>query len=240
MCEQTCTSDWVCANFAKHTHPTYLNCHYTLCKWQTVTYLVLLLLFNSLELQCCTITITICRCDLLKKLFIYKKNRFMAQCCASLESLGSVWTGNLDVLDVSVSAQSRESSTSLGLARSKTCKVSARLGLKKSLDYITDFYADSLWMNLRYAIDGCLSVCMYVCNEMYCDETTNVTNILFGKDIPLDNRNRSAKRRRKNPPFWPPSAILNFWWPTFENAVTFEPFEISTPDRRYIAQDWIL
>jgi hypothetical protein len=40
-------------------------------------------------------------------------------------------------------------------------------------------------MNLRYAIDGCLDVCMYVWmyvgNKMYCDETTNATNIPFGK-----------------------------------------------------------
>jgi hypothetical protein len=65
-------------------------------------------------------------------------------------------------------------------------------------------------MNLRYAVDGCMYGCMDVGNEMYCDETTNATNIPFGTNIPLDNRNRSAKRRRKNPPFWPPAAILNF------------------------------
>jgi hypothetical protein len=98
------------------------------------------------------------------------------------------------------------------------------------------FYADSLWMNLRYAIDGCLDVC----NEMYCDETINATNISFGTNTPLDNINRSAKRRRKIPPFWPPAAILNFWRPTFENVITFEPFEISTPDQRHFVQDWIL
>jgi hypothetical protein len=51
---------------------------------------------------------------------------------------------------------------------------------------------------------------MYVCNEMYCDETTNATNIPFGTNIPLDNRNQSAKRYRNFPPFWPPAAILNF------------------------------
>jgi hypothetical protein len=28
---------------------------------------------------------------------------------------------------------------------------------------LVHYYADSLWMNLRYAIDGCLSVCMSVC-----------------------------------------------------------------------------
>jgi hypothetical protein len=81
---------------------------------------------------------------------------------------------------------------------------------------------------------------MYVCIEMYCDETTNAKNIPFGTNIPLDNRNRSTKWRRKNPPFWPPAAILNFWRPTFEKAITFESFEISTPDWRHFAQDWIL
>jgi hypothetical protein len=73
-------------------------------------------------------------------------------------------------------------------------------------------------MNLRYAIDGCMpvclyvcmSVCMYGCNEMYCDETTNATNIPFGRDVPLDNGNQSAKRREKIPPFWPPAVIYNF------------------------------
>jgi hypothetical protein len=39
-------------------------------------------------------------------------------------------------------------------------------------------------MNLRYAVDRCMDVClhgcMYVGNEMYCDETTNATNIPFG------------------------------------------------------------
>jgi hypothetical protein len=77
-------------------------------------------------------------------------------------------------------------------------------------------------MNLRNAIDGWMDVCMDgcmdgwmdgwmdVCNEMYCDETANATDIPFGTNIPHDNRNRSAKRRRKNPPFWPPAAILNF------------------------------
>jgi hypothetical protein len=66
--------------------------------------------------------------------------------------------------------------------------------------------------------DVCMYVCMYAwmsgCNEMYCDETTNATNISFGTNIPLDNRNRYAKRRQKVQPFWPPAAILNvcnFW-----------------------------
>jgi hypothetical protein len=73
-----------------------------------------------------------------------------------------------------------------------------------------DFYADSLRMNLRYGIDGCLclSVCMsvlYVC--MY---VTKLHALQTGKNIPLDNRNRYAKRRRKIPSFWPPVAILNF------------------------------
>jgi hypothetical protein len=58
--------------------------------------------------------------------------------------------------------------------------------------------------------DVCMDVCLDVGNKMYCDETTNATNIPFGTNIPFDNRNRSAKRRRKNPPFWPPAAILNF------------------------------
>jgi hypothetical protein len=77
-------------------------------------------------------------------------------------------------------------------------------------------------IHLRYAIDGwmygwmdvwmdgCMYVWMDVCNKMICDETTNATNIPFSTNIPHDNRNRSAKRRRKNPPFWPPAAILNF------------------------------
>jgi hypothetical protein len=57
--------------------------------------------------------------------------------------------------------------------------------------------------------DVCMSVCiglglcLYGCNEMFCDETTNATNIPFGIDIPIDNKNRSAKRRGKNPLFWP-------------------------------------
>jgi hypothetical protein len=83
----------------------------------------------------------------------------------------------------------------------------------------------------------CLDVRMDGCNEMYCDETTKATNIPFGAIKPLDNRNRSAKRQRKIPPFWPPAAILNFLRPTFENATTFEPFEISTPEWRHFAQD---
>jgi hypothetical protein len=82
-------------------------------------------------------------------------------------------------------------------------------------------------------------VWMSGCNEMYCDETTNATNISFRTNVPLVNRNRSAKRHRKNPPFWPPADILNIGWPTFENAVTFEPFVISTPDRYHFAQDQI-
>jgi hypothetical protein len=65
-------------------------------------------------------------------------------------------------------------------------------------------------MNLRYALDGCMYGCIYVCNKMYCDETTNATNIPFVKDIPIDNINQSAKRRGQIPPFWPPAAILNF------------------------------
>jgi hypothetical protein len=67
---------------------------------------------------------------------------------------------------------------------------------------------------------------------MYCDETAKATNILFGRNIPLDNRNRSATRRKKNSSFWPPAAI-----PTFENVLTVEAFEISTPDWRRFAQD---
>jgi hypothetical protein len=51
---------------------------------------------------------------------------------------------------------------------------------------------------------------------MYCNETTNATNIPVGTNIPLDNRNRSAKRCRKIPPFWPPAAILNL----FQNHLT--------------------
>jgi hypothetical protein len=47
-------------------------------------------------------------------------------------------------------------------------------------------------IHLRYAIDGWMDVWM------------------VGTNIPHDNRNRSAKRRRKNPPFWPLAAILNF------------------------------
>jgi hypothetical protein len=111
--------------------------------------------------------------------------------------------------------------------------VAARNSAAKELSGL-GFYADSLWMNLRYAIDGCLYVCLYVC-----DKTTNATNIPFGTNVPLDNGNRSAKRRLKIPPFWLPAAILNFWRPIFENAITFEPFEISIPDRRRFAQDWI-
>jgi hypothetical protein len=38
-----------------------------------------------------------------------------------------------------------------------------------------------------------MSGCLDGCNEMYCDETTNVTNIPFGTNVPVDNRNRSAK-----------------------------------------------
>jgi hypothetical protein len=84
-----------------------------------------------------------------------------------------------------------------------------------------------------------LSVCLSLCNEMYCYETTNVASIPFDTNIPLDNGIRSAKWCQKN------FTILaaghqNFWRPTFENAKTFEPFEISTPDRRHFAQDWIL
>jgi hypothetical protein len=58
----------------------------------------------------------------------------------------------------------------------------------------------------RNAID----VCLEVCNEMYCDETTNATNIPFGTNIPLDNRNRSAKRSQEIPPFCLLAAISNF------------------------------
>jgi hypothetical protein len=60
----------------------------------------------------------------------------------------------------------------------------------------------------RRITDVCWSAWMCGCNEMYCDETANIR---FGTTIAFDNRNRAAKRRRKNPPFWPPAAILNFW-----------------------------
>jgi hypothetical protein len=89
-------------------------------------------------------------------------------------------------------------------------------------------------MNLRNATVTVprLYICMYDM-YVYAYETTNATNIPFGTDIPRDNINQFAKRRRKIPPSWPPAAILNFRRPTFENAITFKPFEISTPDRRY-------
>jgi hypothetical protein len=59
--------------------------------------------------------------------------------------------------------------------------------------------------NLRNTFDG-MDVWMDVCNEMYCDETINVRNIL------RDNRNPFAKRRRKIPPSWSvDSRHLEFW-----------------------------
>jgi hypothetical protein len=64
---------------------------------------------------------------------------------------------------------------------------------------------------------------------MYCDETTNTTNIPLEIDLPSDGE--------KNMPFCQLATILNFQRPTFENAITFEPFEISTPDRCHFAQD---
>jgi hypothetical protein len=76
-------------------------------------------------------------------------------------------------------------------------------------------------IHLRYAIDGWMYGCMDVCNKVICDETTNATNIPFGTNIPLDNRNRSAKRQQIFLPFWPPPAILNFRRPLLENAITF-------------------
>jgi hypothetical protein len=42
-----------------------------------------------------------------------------------------------------------------------------------------------------------VDVCMYGCNEIHCDETTNATSITFGSHIPRDNRNRVAKIRKK-------------------------------------------
>jgi hypothetical protein len=90
------------------------------------------------------------------------------------------------------------------------------------------------WICVMLSTDVCLSIC----NEIYCDETANATNMPFSANIPLDNINRSAiKRRRKSPPFWLPAAILNFWGPAYDNAITFEPFDTSTPDRRHFAQD---
>jgi hypothetical protein len=58
-------------------------------------------------------------------------------------------------------------------------------------------------------------------------KTTNATNIPFGTNIPFDNGNQFAERCRKIPPFWP----------TFENAKTFEQFEILNKDWRHFAQD---
>jgi hypothetical protein len=93
----------------------------------------------------------------------------------------------------------------------------------------------------RYASDGCMyvCVCMSVCNEMYCDETTNAVNIRFGTNIPHDNTNRSAKRHKKILPSWPPAAMLNFRKPTMENTITFKMFEISTTDGLYFTQ-WLI
>jgi hypothetical protein len=51
-----------------------------------------------------------------------------------------------------------------------------------------------------------------VCNEIYCDETTNTrtTIISFGTNILFDNKNQAAKRRQQILPFWLSAAILNF------------------------------
>jgi hypothetical protein len=41
-----------------------------------------------------------------------------------------------------------------------------------------NFYSDHYeWICIMLSTDICMSVWMYVCNEMYCDETTNATNI---------------------------------------------------------------
>jgi hypothetical protein len=87
--------------------------------------------------------------------------------------------------------------------------------------------------------DGCLYGCLY--NGLYSDETTNAENLSFNTSIPRNDRNRHrlAKRRRKIPPSWPPDAILNFRRPRSENAIAFEPFEISTPGRRHFVQGGI-
>jgi hypothetical protein len=60
----------------------------------------------------------------------------------------------------------------------------------------------SVMLSTDYVWMSAVSVCLNVCNKMYCDETTNATNIRFGTNMHLDNRNRSAELRRKK------SAIL--------------------------------
>jgi hypothetical protein len=45
---------------------------------------------------------------------------------------------------------------------------------------------------------------------MYCDETTNATNIPLAKIYLFTIEIDLQSGAKKNPPFWPPAAILNF------------------------------
>jgi hypothetical protein len=56
------------------------------------------------------------------------------------------------------------------------------------------------WLVFMQIQDGC----MYGCNKMYYDETTDAKNIPIVTNIARGNRNRFVKRRRKIPPSWPP------------------------------------
>jgi hypothetical protein len=69
-----------------------------------------------------------------------------------------------------------------------------KLGAIKSHYYLQIFLRRFI-MNESALCYRRMSVCLSVCNEMYCDETTSATIIPFGTNMPLENRNRSAKQR---------------------------------------------
>jgi hypothetical protein len=95
---------------------------------------------------------------------------------------------------------------------------------------LVSFYADSLSMNLRYAIDGCLDVTKCIVTKLQTLQTSPLAQIdLLTIEIDLPSDIEKFRHFGRH---------LDFLKrPTFENAITFEPFEISTPDRCHFAQD---
>jgi hypothetical protein len=87
-----------------------------------------------------------------------------------------------------------------------------------------------LWMNASCyrRMSVCLSVCMYV-TKCIVTKLNYATNILSGPNIPLDNRNRSVKRRRKKSAIMAAGRHLEFLKTNIWKCSNFEPFDISTP-----------
>jgi hypothetical protein len=70
-----------------------------------------------------------------------------------------------------------------------------------------DFYNDHNVSSLELMA---IAPCLYGCNEMYCDETTNATNIPFSTNRPLDNRT-ICQAASKNSATLAAGGHLEFW-----------------------------